>query len=136
MFFSALGRIAPAQQGGGRTREARGQGDPSKGNVIFFWIDQSPFSDYGPIRLPNQGTPCQRRYVDRGQDGVEEESGTERSPRVRSLVLKIMGVSGASFTALLSAADQIDKWLPGPVGAWLLCGPIISGWWAYEMFRK
>jgi len=64
-----------------------------------------------------------------------EKERLRRSRTIRGLTLRISGVSGGVFLTLVSAADQIERWLPGPPQAWFIGGPIIAGWWAYEVFR-
>ncbi|MDT1061170.1 hypothetical protein RM190_04815 [Paracoccus sp. CPCC 101403] len=55
--------------------------------------------------------------------------------KIKKCFLKVAGVSGGVFLSLLSAAEVIEKKLTFlPLGAWLIGGPIIAGWWAYEMF--
>lgn len=70
-----------------------------------------------------------------GGELLEQKDGAGRLPITRKLVFKVMGAAGANFMVMLAAAEQVDQYLPGPVQAWFIIGPLVSGWWAYEALR-
>ncbi len=52
---------------------------------------------------------------------------------VRLCLAKMLGSGGVAFATLLSAAENIEKFLPWNAALWMIVGPLFAALWALEV---